>query len=68
MESYYGVTHPSEPNYAAAAGGDFFGMGNDAFYAVSCRKASHSARHELIGLAETSFIVPQERLDHRRPS
>ncbi|KAF2755019.1 phosphoesterase-domain-containing protein [Pseudovirgaria hyperparasitica] len=29
LSSYYGVTHPSEPNYVAAIGGDYFGMNND---------------------------------------
>ncbi|KZV72135.1 hypothetical protein PENSPDRAFT_604818 [Peniophora sp. CONT] len=29
LDSYYALTHPSEPNYLAAAGGDFFGLGND---------------------------------------
>jgi hypothetical protein len=27
--SYYGVTHPSEPNYVAAIGGDNFGVNDD---------------------------------------
>lgn len=27
--NYYGVSHPSEPNYVAAAGGSTFGIGND---------------------------------------
>jgi hypothetical protein len=26
LDQYYGVTHPSEPNYIAVVGGDFFGM------------------------------------------
>lgn len=26
LSSYYGVTHPSEPNYVASIGGDYFGM------------------------------------------
>ena len=26
---YFGVTHPSEPNYVAAVGGDFFGIQDD---------------------------------------
>ncbi|KAG0370293.1 phosphoesterase family-domain-containing protein [Gamsiella multidivaricata] len=34
LDKYYGVTHPSEPNYIAAAGGDYFGMNDDAFYAI----------------------------------
>ncbi|CAK7211576.1 hypothetical protein SBRCBS47491_001171 [Sporothrix bragantina] len=29
LTNNFGVTHPSEPNYAAAIGGDYFGMNND---------------------------------------
>ncbi|KAF3765703.1 phosphoesterase-domain-containing protein [Cryphonectria parasitica EP155] len=29
LENYFGLTHPSEPNYAASHGGDYFGMDND---------------------------------------
>lgn len=29
LTNNFGVTHPSEPNYAAAIGGDYFGMDND---------------------------------------
>lgn len=31
LSNYFGVTHPSEPNYVAAIGGDYFGMDNDNF-------------------------------------
>ncbi|KXG47042.1 Phosphoesterase [Penicillium griseofulvum] len=31
LTNFYAVTHPSEPNYCAAAGGDTFGMDNDDF-------------------------------------
>ncbi|KAI8989103.1 phosphoesterase family-domain-containing protein [Trametes punicea] len=31
---WYAVTHPSEPNYLAAVGGDFFGAGDDDFYHI----------------------------------
>lgn len=34
MSNYYATTHPSEPNYCAAAGGDNFGMDNDDFHAI----------------------------------
>jgi len=34
LENYFGVTHPSEPNYVAAVGGDNFGMDNDNFNQV----------------------------------
>lgn len=30
----YGVTHPSEPNYMAAVGGDYFGLDGDPFTQV----------------------------------
>ena len=30
--NYYGVTHPSEPNYVASIGGDYFGIQDDAPY------------------------------------
>lgn len=35
LSNYYGVTHPSEPNYVAAIGGDNFGMDNDNFNQVA---------------------------------
>lgn len=31
LENYFGVTHPSQPNYVASIGGDNFGMDNDNF-------------------------------------
>lgn len=34
LSNYYGVTHPSEPNYLAAIAGDYFGMQNDDFNRV----------------------------------
>ncbi|KAF9243720.1 phosphoesterase family-domain-containing protein [Melanogaster broomeanus] len=34
LSSYYALTHPSEPNYMAAAGGDFFGLASDALVHV----------------------------------
>ncbi|RPB16251.1 acid phosphatase [Morchella conica CCBAS932] len=29
LSNYFAVTHPSEPNYVAAVGGDYFGINND---------------------------------------
>ena len=29
LTNAFGVTHPSEPNYVASVGGDYFGMNND---------------------------------------
>ncbi|KIM65609.1 hypothetical protein SCLCIDRAFT_440993 [Scleroderma citrinum Foug A] len=34
LSAYYGLTHPSEPNYIAAAGGDFFGLASDDYEAI----------------------------------
>ncbi|KAG0051272.1 hypothetical protein BGZ83_003906 [Gryganskiella cystojenkinii] len=34
LDNYHGVTHPSEPNYIAASGGDYFGMNDDAFWSI----------------------------------
>ncbi|KAI1318993.1 hypothetical protein EDD11_005191 [Mortierella claussenii] len=34
LDNYSGVTHPSEPNYVAAAGGDYWGMNDDSYYAI----------------------------------
>jgi hypothetical protein len=33
--NYYGVTHPSEPNYVATIGGDFFGIQDDNSWQVN---------------------------------
>ena len=34
LTNYYAVTHPSEPNYVASAGGDYFGIGDDSLRAI----------------------------------
>ncbi|KAJ6553312.1 phosphoesterase family-domain-containing protein [Mycena capillaripes] len=34
LTNYNGVTHPSEPNYIAAVGGDFFGLHDDNMYHI----------------------------------
>ncbi|KAJ5960654.1 Phosphoesterase [Penicillium vulpinum] len=34
LTNYFAVTHPSEPNYGASAGGDTFGMDNDNFWQI----------------------------------
>ncbi|KAK5130398.1 hypothetical protein LTR08_002145 [Meristemomyces frigidus] len=36
LSEYYGVTHPSQPNYAPSVGGDNFGMDNDDFNQINC--------------------------------
>ncbi|KAI1124755.1 acid phosphatase phoa [Nemania abortiva] len=34
LSGYHAVTHPSQPNYIASVGGDYFGMQNDDFWQV----------------------------------
>ncbi|KAJ5978587.1 hypothetical protein N7501_001929 [Penicillium viridicatum] len=34
LTNYFAVSHPSEPNYCASAGGDTFGMDSDAFLQI----------------------------------
>ena len=34
LDNYHGVTHPSEPNYIAVSGGDFFGLNDDSFHSI----------------------------------
>jgi len=34
LTSYYGLTHPSQPNYIASVGGDYFGLNNDGFVRI----------------------------------
>jgi acid phosphatase len=40
LSGYHAVTHPSEPNYVAAIGGDYFGMQNDNFNQVDANVSS----------------------------
>ncbi|EKD19405.1 phosphoesterase [Drepanopeziza brunnea f. sp. 'multigermtubi' MB_m1] len=34
LTSYYGLTHPSQPNYIASIGGDYFGLNHDGFVQI----------------------------------
>jgi acid phosphatase len=40
LTNFYAVTHPSEPNYCAVAGGDYFGITDDSMHAVPAQVAS----------------------------
>ncbi|MCJ1330336.1 hypothetical protein MMC10_007019 [Thelotrema lepadinum] len=50
LENYFGVTHPSEPNYCASFGGDNFGMDNDNFNQIPNNVSS------IIDLLDTKGI------------
>jgi len=45
MTNYYALTHPSEPNYVAAVGGDFFGMADDRVYNIPTKSVTSSSVH-----------------------
>jgi hypothetical protein len=34
LTEYFGLTHPSQPNYIASVGGDYFGLDNDDFVRI----------------------------------
>lgn len=40
LENYFGITHPSEPNYVASVGGDHFGIDNDSFNQIAANVSS----------------------------
>jgi len=40
--NYYGVTHPSEPNYVATIGGDYFGIQDDAPFSSTANGVNHT--------------------------
>ena len=56
LSNYYGITHPSEPNYCAIYGGDNFGMDNDAFNQIPANVSNIWVRNE------TSFKSPEQLL------
>ena len=61
LTNYYGTTHPSEPNYCAAAGGDNFGMDNDDFHAIP---ANISTVADLLDTKGISWAEYQEDIPY----
>ncbi|KAJ7763328.1 phosphoesterase family-domain-containing protein [Mycena metata] len=57
--NYNAVTHPSEPNYVAAIGGDFFGMADDDMYHVP---ANISCVVDLLEDKNISWATYQENM------
>ncbi|GAM88433.1 hypothetical protein ANO11243_064660 [Dothideomycetidae sp. 11243] len=55
LENYFGVTHPSEPNYVAAIGGDNFGMDNDAFNSIAQNVSSVVDLLEYAGISWSEY-------------
>lgn len=50
LENYFAQTHPSEPNYVASHGGDYFGMDNDKFNFIDSNVST------IVDLLETKGI------------
>ncbi|KAH8821383.1 phosphoesterase family-domain-containing protein [Xylogone sp. PMI_703] len=61
LTNYYGVTHPSEPNYCASFGGDYFGMDNDNFNQIP---ANVSNIWDILEYKGISFATYQENLPY----
>ncbi|KAI0087692.1 phosphoesterase family-domain-containing protein [Irpex rosettiformis] len=59
LSQYHAVTHPSEPNYAAAAGGDFWALADDNYYNIP---ANVSTVVDLLESKNISWASYQENL------
>jgi acid phosphatase len=50
LTEYHGLTHPSQPNYVASVGGDYFGLNHDEFVQVPANVST------LVDLLDTKRI------------
>jgi acid phosphatase len=57
LKNYFSVTHPSEPNYVATVGGDYFGMNNDNLNMIP---ANVSSIVDLLESKDISWAEYQE--------
>lgn len=51
LDNYWGVTHPSEPNYMASVGGDYFALDDDRFIALPSNVST------VVDLLETKDVT-----------
>lgn len=51
LDNYWGVTHPSEPNYMASVGGDYFALDDDRFISLPANVST------VVDLLETKDIT-----------
>lgn len=58
LDNYWGVTHPSEPNYIASVGGDYFGLDDDRFIALPANVST------VVDLLDTKGITWGEYEEH----
>ncbi|KAI0261864.1 phosphoesterase family-domain-containing protein [Gloeopeniophorella convolvens] len=59
LDQYYALTHPSEPNYVAVVGGDFWGMADDDLYNIP---ANISTVVDLLEAKNISWASYQESM------
>ncbi|KAG0703089.1 phosphoesterase family-domain-containing protein [Suillus ampliporus] len=59
LTGYHGVTHPSEPNYLAVAGGDFWGLASDSMENIP---ANMSTIVDLLDQKNISWSSYQENM------
>ncbi|KAK0629024.1 phosphoesterase family-domain-containing protein [Bombardia bombarda] len=59
LTNYFAVTHPSQPNYAAAVGGDTFGMDHDEFERLPANIST------VVDLLDTKGISWGEYQEHQ---
>ncbi|KIJ30526.1 hypothetical protein M422DRAFT_36531 [Sphaerobolus stellatus SS14] len=59
LSNYFSTTHPSQPNYVAAAGGDFFGLADDNLHNIP---ANVSTIVDLLEAKSISWASYQENL------
>jgi acid phosphatase len=55
LTNYFGVAHPSQPNYVAAAGGDTFGFDADFFEQIADNTSSVTDILEDKGMTRSSY-------------
>ena len=56
LTGYYALTHPSEPNYIAAAGGSFWGLASDDFVTVPANVSTVVDLLELEGISWAEYM------------
>ncbi|PWY95478.1 acid phosphatase PHOa [Aspergillus sclerotioniger CBS 115572] len=61
LTNFYATTHPSEPNYCAAAAGDNFGMDNDDFHQIP---ANVSTVADLLDTKNIAWAEYQEHIPY----
>jgi acid phosphatase len=57
LTNYFGVTHPSEPNYISAVGGEYFGMNSDNLFSVPANVST------VVDLLESKGITWSEYME-----